>query len=99
MPASGRRDLAPLYAAMFKSASFVSFMVQRFKRPSNVWPHNNVLRDGALELASMNNGGLEGVTMAHFPEGLWLSCEESKVLCAGAKSEMQNVRIYPYMSL
>lgn len=37
--------------------------------------------------------------MAHFPEGLRLSREESKVLCAGAKSEMQNVRIHAYMSL
>jgi hypothetical protein len=97
----GRRiDLAPQYAAMFESAGFVDITVQQFKWPSNVWPRDKKYKEmGRWNFASMCNGGLEGLTMAHFTRGLGLSREETEALCAGAKSEMQNVRIHAYMSL
>jgi hypothetical protein len=96
----GRRlDLAPQYAAMLQAAGFVDITVKRFKWPSNVWPGDKKHKDlGRWNFVNMS-GGLEGLTMAMFTQALGLSRQETEALCAGARGELNDVRIHAYSTL
>ncbi|KAK1759903.1 S-adenosyl-L-methionine-dependent methyltransferase [Echria macrotheca] len=96
----GRRiDLAPEYPAMFEAAGFVDVVVKKFKWPSNIWPRDKKHKEmGRWNFANIDSG-LEGLTLALFTHALGLSKEETEALCAGARKEINNVRIHAYWTV
>jgi len=92
-------NLAWEYKEMFEKAGFVDVTVHHFKWPSNIWPRDKRFKEmGRWNLANID-GGLEGLTLGYFTRGLGMSKEETVALCAGARSEIRNVKIHAYWPL
>jgi hypothetical protein len=91
----------PLYSAsayrqFMADAGFEGLVEETRRWPTNRWPKDRLYKElGTWCLANLD-GGLEGITMAHFTRGLGWRAEDVIAFCAMVRKEMRDPKIHAY---
>jgi hypothetical protein len=87
------------FTSYLTKAGFVDVVEVVHKWPTNQWPRDKKMKELAAWTYANVNGGLEGLSLAHFTRGLGWTQEETLAYCAKVRKGLSDKSVHSYWAM